>query len=179
MRLAARLAEDPRLDAAPEVLADRLDEAAARLEGSGAFEVIRNPLPLIYAEDAGLLTWSRASLAREFDGVAGAEQVLAAMDGASVTKAPVRRWYFATQNNALRFREEDGTRTVLLPTYAHGAWRSLAVCERHNAALWTALGYRVSALCDFNAFARKLGSVRCAAKLFSSPSSLGSRATNV
>ncbi len=58
-------------------------------------------------------------------------------------------------------------RTVLLPTYAHGKWRALAAAERRNAEIWAGLGYRAVELGDFNVFARKHGSARCMAKLFS------------
>jgi hypothetical protein len=134
-RMASTLVGAPALADMGERLADRLDETAEQLRDAGGFAVIRNPLPLICSEDAGLLDWSRVSVEREFAGVAGADEVLDHMQRYAVRRIGVRRWYFATQNNAVGFRTQDGGGAVLLPTYAHGRWRGLAAAERRNAEI--------------------------------------------
>lgn len=166
MRMADALRDGQRPPADLGIIADALDEVAEGLRRHGGFTIIRNPMPLVAAEEGGLLAWSRASVAREFAGIAGVDEVLAAMDADSLRRIGVRRWHVATQNNALTFADGEGAPTVLLPTYAHGKRRGLAACERRNAAIWEELGYRVSALADFSAFVRRHGSARCTTKLF-------------
>ena len=75
-----------------------------------------------------------------------------------------RRWYFATSNNALVHRPQDGRPTVFLPTYGHGAFPELVATDTANAELWTGLGYDVVQLGDFHAFAVNLGAVHCIKK---------------
>ena len=102
---------------------------ATKLTAAG-FEVVRNPLPLVYQDEP----------ARK-----------------------IRRWYFATANNALvQTAEKD--RRVWLPTYGHGDWRELAATDRANADIWRHLGYSVHSLGDFHPFARNLGAVHCISK---------------
>jgi hypothetical protein len=165
-RLDETLPADPTVARPVDTLAERLDEVAEHLRRDDRFEVIRNHLPLVYSEEAGLLNWSIHSVEREFRNVDGGDGVLRQMRKHSIRRVGVRRWYFATQNNTITYRDADGVRTALLPTYAHGRWKSLAPTERRNAQIWTELGYRVVELGDFNVFARRLGSARCLAKLF-------------
>ena len=87
------------------------------------------------------------------------------MQRRNIRQAAVRRWYFATQNNVVTYRDRDGRKNVLIPTYAYGKWRGLAASEFRNEAIWTELGYRVTPLANFNAFARAHGSARCLVKL--------------
>ena len=165
-RMTASSVPDPAADGTAATIGEQLDEIANDLRRHDRFEVIRNPLPMIYSEEAGLLDWSIHSVEREFGGVEGGDEVLQAMRRHAIRRVGVRRWYFATQNNAVTFRGVDGERSVLLATYAHGRWSGLAAAERRNAQIWTNLGYRVVELADFNVFARRLGSARCLAKHF-------------
>jgi hypothetical protein len=164
-RLAADLTGDSRLQAAAEALAPPFDEVADWFAARPEFMVIRNPLPVIFSEHNGLLSWSRQSIAREFAGVDGADEVLSAMSERPLKRIAVRRWYFATQNSAITLEDADGERTVLLPTYAAGRWRCLAPAEECNAAVWRELGFRVVELGDFHAFAQHHGSAHCVFKV--------------
>jgi hypothetical protein len=164
-RLAADLACGGRLPSGAEELAPAFDEIADWFAERPEFDVIRNPLPIIASQDSGLLSWSRNSIAREFAGVDGVDDVLSSMTGRGLKTVAVRRWYFATQNSAITLEDADGQRIVLLPTYANGAWRYLAPAEQHNAEIWRSLGFRVIELADFHAFARRHGSAHCVFKV--------------
>lgn len=114
----------------PHAMAEIYDDIARQLVEQG-FEVHRNPLPLVYADDE---------------------------------ERRLRRWYFATSNNALVHRPKDGRPTVFLPTYGHGAFPELAATDAANEELWKGLGYDVVQLGDFHAFAVNLGAVHCIKK---------------
>jgi hypothetical protein len=104
------------------------DDIGKSLETLG-FEVLRNPLPLVYVDDP---------------------------------EDKVRRWYFATANNALV--QNTPTREVWLPTYGYGAWQELARTDEANREVWTNLGFTVHMLSDFHPFAENLGAVHCIKK---------------
>ena len=114
----------------PHAMAEIYDDIANQLDEQG-FDVHRNPLPLVYADDE---------------------------------QSRLRRWYFATSNNALVHRPQDGRPTVFLPTYGHGAFPELVATDTANAELWAGLGYDVVQLGDFHAFAVNLGAVHCIKK---------------
>ena len=126
-REAARILDAP---LQPHAMAEIFDDIARQLEARG-FEVHRNPLPLVYADDE---------------------------------QRRLRRWYFATSNNALVHRPEGGRPTVLLPTYGHGAFEELVATDARNREVWEGLGYDVVQLGDFHAFAVNLGAVHCVKK---------------
>jgi hypothetical protein len=164
-RLAAELVGDERVSDGARLLSDGFDEVADWFARQPEFDVIRNPLPIVHSEDSGLLSWSRNSIAREFAGVDGIDDVVASMIQRDLRKLPVRRWYFATQNSAITLEDADGRRTVLLPTYANGTWRCLAPAERRNAEIWRSLGFQVLELSDFHPFAQSHGSAHCVFKV--------------
>lgn len=109
---------------------DAFDEVADTLKRLG-FEVIRNPLPLVYVDDPGI---------------------------------KVRKWYFASYNNALVQVKQDNERTVWLPTYGHGHWPELALTDQENKRIWQELGFTVIQLADFHPFAENAGSAHCIKK---------------
>lgn len=126
-REAARISRTP---LRPQAMAEVFDDIARQLAEQG-FDVHRNPLPLVYADDE---------------------------------QRRLRRWYFATSNNALVHRPKDGAATVFLPTYGHGAFPELEATDAANENLWRSLGYDVVRLGDFHAFAVNLGAVHCIKK---------------
>lgn len=103
------------------------DDVARALSKIPSFEVIRNPLPMIYTDDIS---------------------------------AKTRRWYFATANNCI-VENYTTSKTVWLPTYGHGAWRSLGITDNKNKDIWESLGYTVNFLADFHPYAENLGAVHC------------------
>ncbi|WP_266205105.1 hypothetical protein [Pontibacter kalidii] len=109
---------------------EAFDEIAALLTRL-KFEVIRNPLPLVYVDDE---------------------------------QRRVRKWYYATYNNALVEVRSAQERTVWLPSYGHGNWPELQRTDEENKAIWEQLGFRVILLGDFHPFAAFAGSVHCIKK---------------
>ncbi|PRY03385.1 hypothetical protein CLV24_14117 [Pontibacter ummariensis] len=112
--------------ATPEVF----DDIADLLTQLG-FDVIRNPLPLVYVDDE-------------------AERV--------------RKWYFATSNNALVEVKANDEKTVWLPSYGHGNWQELEKTDQENKAIWQQLGFNVILLENFHPFAEHNGAVHCIKK---------------
>lgn len=108
--------------ATPEVF-DNIAEVLERL----GFEVIRNPLPLVYVDDEVEL---------------------------------VRKWYFASYNNALVEIKGEQDKIVWLPTYGHGNWRELELTDNENEAIWQRLGFQVIRLADHHLFAAYAGAVQ-------------------
>lgn len=76
----------------------------------------------------------------------------------------VRKWYFATYNNALVEIKNHDEKTVWLPSYGHGNWQELQETDRANEALWQRLGLNVVMLDDLHPFAECSGSVHCIKK---------------
>lgn len=109
---------------------DAFDEVAEILARIG-FEVIRNPLPLVYVDDPEL---------------------------------KLRKWYYASYNNALVEIKSKDERTIWLPTYGHGNWQELTVTDKENKRIWEELGFRVIMLDDFHPFAENAGAVHCIKK---------------
>ena len=121
----------------PEHTLDPLfDDIASQLTAQG-FDVIRNPLPLTYAD-------GRRTIEGE--------------------EREVRIWYFASSNNCLVQIDEAEGNHVWLPTYGHGAWKELAVTDEANRVAWEELGFSVHQLTNFHAFAQRLGAVHCITK---------------
>ncbi|MEJ8757274.1 hypothetical protein WG947_09725 [Pontibacter sp. H259] len=108
-------------------LPDAFDEIAETLSRLG-FEVIRNPLPLVYVDDP---------------------------------KQKLRKWYFASYNNALIEIKSETEKTIWLPTYGYGTWTELQATDKENQRIWQQLGFRVIPLADFHPFAENAGSVHC------------------
>lgn len=131
--LADRLLGRPPLEYAVAAL---FDDVAEKLAEQG-FEVIRNPLPLTYAD-------GRRSVEGE--------------------ERDVRIWYFASSNNCLVQIDEREGNHVWLPTYGHGAWKELAATDEANGRIWAELGFTVHQLTSFHAFAQRLGAVHCITK---------------
>jgi hypothetical protein len=117
-------------------VAELFDDVASCLVEEG-FEVIRNPLPITYADGR-----------RKVDGVV----------------RDVRLWYFATANNCLVQIDATEGDHVWLPTYGHGAWRELAATDEANLRIWEDLGFTVHQLTSYHAFAQRLGAVHCITK---------------
>jgi hypothetical protein len=151
--------ESIRLESA---LADDLDRLAAQLSALDGLAVLRNPLPIAPIVDDGWRAWSTRTLARRFAGVAGLDDVLAALGRRGRTSVAVWRWRVLGQNGALVF---PAARRVILPTFAHGRLSYLGPCEAANRALWRGLGYEVVELPDFLPFADGHGSPHCMVKL--------------
>ena len=72
----------------------------------------------------------------------------------------VRKWYFASYNNALVEIKGEEEKTVWLPTYGHGNWQELEVTDNENEAIWQRLGFQVIRLTDHHPFAAYSGSVQ-------------------
>ena len=126
-RLAAALVEQPDgILTSP----DAFDEIAETLSRLG-FEIIRNPLPLVYVDDPEMR---------------------------------VRKWYFASYNNALVELKADGAKMIWLPTYGHGNWQELEKTDQENKRIWEELGFNVILLEDFHPFAENAGSAHCIKK---------------
>ncbi|MBC5772673.1 hypothetical protein H8S95_01245 [Pontibacter sp. KCTC 32443] len=109
---------------------DAFDEIAAILDRLG-FEVVRNPLPMVYVDDPEI---------------------------------KLRKWYFASYNNALVEIKPEGDNTVWLPTYGHGNWQELERTDQENRLIWERLGFKVILLKDFHPFAENTGSAHCIKK---------------
>jgi hypothetical protein len=117
-------------------MAELFDDVAASLARAG-FEVIRNPLPLTYAD-------GRRTVEGEW--------------------RDVRRWYFASANNCLVQIDDHAGNAVWLPTYGHGAWRELAATDEVNRRTWEGLGFEVHELGSCHVLAQNGGSVHCITK---------------
>ncbi|HYH27274.1 MAG TPA: hypothetical protein VEA19_00690, partial [Actinomycetota bacterium] len=113
------------------------DDIAEQLADEG-FEVVRNPLPLTYADGE-----------REIDG----------------QTRSVRVWYFATSNNCLVQIDEDAGNQVWLPSYGHRGWSDLAATDAENERIWQSLGFNVRTLPSFHAFAQRSGALGCITKV--------------
>lgn len=109
---------------------EAFDEVAELLERL-KFEVIRNPLPLVYVDDE---------------------------------QRKVRKWYYASYNNALVEVHSPEVKTVWLPSYGHGNWQELQRTDEKNREIWEELGFQVVMLEDFHPFAEFAGSVHCIKK---------------
>ncbi len=150
----------------PEVdprIADALDMSAQSLKATGAFLVLRNPLPIVPVMHSGGGLWSRAAVERRLGGLPGASGVMRELHARRLSRVAVRRWRALSQNCCVVFEDPDDRR-VLLPKYAEGQYAYLEPCERHNAALWRQRGYRVTEVAGAQAFAFENGSLHCVLK---------------
>jgi hypothetical protein len=159
-RLAARIADDPRLPLGPQSLADELDAIAGELGSHPEFVVVRNPLPIAAVDDTGLFQWSRSTLQRRYADFPGCNDVLAHLDAHGRKTVPVRRWRALTQNGAITLSAPGRRPTVLLPTYS-ARYPCLRAVEEYNAQIWTDLGFVVVEIGDFTDFAADNGSPHC------------------
>ncbi len=75
----------------------------------------------------------------------------------------VRKWYFATANNAL-VQVTKTSRDVWLPTYGHRKWPELTATDAVNRDIWLSLGFVVHELGDFHPFAVNQGAAHCVKK---------------
>lgn len=132
--------------------------------------------PLIFVGDPALawqtLNWptSEHALADGFDEIAA----VLTRSGVNVVRIPMplvydddrrarlRRWYFASYNNAIVEIDHDFKR-VWLPTFGHGIWRRLHATDEVAAALWRTHGFEVVMMPDMHTPARDLGGLRCLA----------------
>lgn len=133
------------------------DAIANALASDGRFTVTRNPLPLTFTEQ--MIPVSQ--LNRPDDSKIYA--IYGELTKAGQTQVAIRRWYFATANNAL-VEITSSSKTVWLPTYGHGPYAYLKASDDANAKLWTDLGFAVKLLPSFHRLARGLGAVHCIQK---------------
>lgn len=139
------------------------DNIAAQLTVKD-FEVIRNPLPIAYVDDANQDAWSKAKFKRYANArYKGALEVYEFMNDSGIASLPVRTYYFATANNAL-VENSANRKQVWLPSYGHGAWPELSATDLENKSIWEQLGFSVHMLGDFHPFAQNLGAVHCISK---------------
>lgn len=120
----------------PHALDGHFDDVAAQLVDRG-FDVVRNPMPLTYADGR-----------RVVDG----------------ELRDVRLWYFATANNCLVEIDAVGRGQVWLPTYGHGGWKELAITDAANRRTWEELGFAVHELTSFHPFVQRFGALHCIVK---------------
>ena len=76
----------------------------------------------------------------------------------------LRKWYYATYNNALVEIKSTDDKTVWLPTYGHGNWEKLKRTDEENKRIWQELGFKVVFLTDYHPFVEFSGSVHCIKK---------------
>ncbi|GAB3200030.1 hypothetical protein ABID22_003046 [Pontibacter aydingkolensis] len=76
----------------------------------------------------------------------------------------LRKWYYATYNNALVEIKSPEAKTVWLPTYGYGCWEELKRTDEENKRIWEKLGFNVIYLADFHPFVEFSGSVHCIKK---------------
>ncbi|MFD2247348.1 hypothetical protein [Pontibacter ruber] len=76
----------------------------------------------------------------------------------------VRKWYFATSNNAVVEIRNKQEKTVWLPTYGHGDWEDLKKTDDENKRIWEELGFKVVQLEDFHPFVENSGALHCIKK---------------
>ncbi len=76
----------------------------------------------------------------------------------------VRKWYFATSNNAVVEIINKQDKTIWLPTYGYGDWKYLKKTDDENKRIWENLGFKVVQLEDFHPFVENSGSLHCIKK---------------
>ena len=110
------------------------DQIAAQLSRLG-FDVVRTPLPYVSVLEA---------------------------------EARVRTWYHATTNNCLVAIDADdatpGSSQVWLPTYGHPPFEELSATDADHRRRWESMGFEVTQLGDFHAFAMRMGALHCIKK---------------
>lgn len=116
------------------ITASLLGKVASELKGE--FQVIHNPVPLVFTDDAETRTrhW-----------------YFAAYNNALVE---------------LGVHLADGRigNKIYLPSYAHAEHKFLHSIDRRNREIWEELGFEVVLLGDYNLFASSLGAVHCITK---------------
>jgi hypothetical protein len=128
--------------AVPHDLQSEFDAIAAQLSDLG-FDVERNPLPYIYADDP--------------------RPVMVETNSGPTRVEGRRTWYHPTSNNCLVQIVGD-KRDVWLPTYGHGNQEALRKTDDANKETWERHGFEVHQLGDFHPFAVRLGALHCIKK---------------
>lgn len=133
------------------------DSIAASLIADGRFAVTRNPLPLTYIEEeVPLEKLDRPGYAKMY-------AIFLKLKKLKKKTVSIRRWYFATANNAL-VEIGSTSKAVWLPTYGHDAFAYLQASDDANAKIWSDWGFTVNRLPSFHRLARGLGAVHCIQK---------------
>jgi hypothetical protein len=146
-------------------LAPVYDGIADALAAEG-FEVIRNPLVHHPTPGRSFTLAELRAMAQQPENQALGPAVadLAAAGATAGTSVTVRAWHHITWNNCLVEASAQAGDQVYLPTFGHGAYAHLAPIDAHMSEMWTALGYQVHLLGDFNPFAERQGVVHCIKK---------------
>ena len=134
-RMTASAIPGSAVDSPAAILGDQLDEIANDLRGHDRFEVIRNPLPMIYCEEAGLLDWSIHSVEREVRWRRGWRRGPAG--DAEALHPPRRRTALVSSPPRTTPSPSEGLEVegpCLLPTYAHGRWKQFRVSRAPKCA---------------------------------------------
>jgi len=76
----------------------------------------------------------------------------------------LRKWYFASYNNALVEIKTGEEKTVWLPSYGYGNWEELQRTDAENRTIWQRLGFQVIMLEDMHPFAEYAGATHCIKK---------------
>jgi hypothetical protein len=123
----------------------------AQLLGNAGFEIHRNPLPLVYLETRmATEDINQPDNQKMFD-------VYLRLQAAGQTEFAMRRWYFASYNNAM---VQDAEQKL----DGHDPWSNLRATDDAMIAQWNDLGFDVRPLGDFHPFVQLLGSVHCIQK---------------
>jgi hypothetical protein len=130
------------------------------------FAVTRNPL--VHRAQIGqeLKLEVLQAEAAKLDGeeLAPAVEELVAAGATKGDPVEIRSWHHITWNNCLVEVSAKQGNHVYLPTFGHGSYADLLPIDEAMRALWTGLGFTMSALTDFNAFAARQGVVHCIKK---------------
>ena len=155
-RLAAEIAGLP---LAPYSLQGVFDDVAENLSTQG-FDVIRNPLPVVFAlGDSYTLKQLRSQ--RLSDDLIADFIALGANDNSVVFP---RDWYHASTNNCLVEESSTKGNHVYMPTFGNHDYPELTKVDDYMKDLWTKQGFTMHQLGDFHSFARRLGVVHCIKK---------------
>ena len=159
--LGARLLGTP----APFAHAEAYDRIARSLRRAG-FSVHRTPL----VHRSRLVAQFTLAELRDIaespggDALTGPVGDLEASGAGDSTPVDVRDWHHVTWNNCLVENSAAVGRHVYLPTFGHGPNADLAAIDEWTARFWSARGFTVHALADFNPFAERQGVVHCIKK---------------
>jgi hypothetical protein len=137
-------------------LAPVFDELAASLQAAGGrrVKVLRNPLPLVSrSERVDVSAFDRPNDAQQY-------RFFVRLKAAGQATVVVRRWYFASSNNAIVQKTPAGD-TVWLPTYGDDHYPELRRTDRLNRAIWRQMGYKTVMMPPMHHMAYRLGSLHC------------------
>jgi hypothetical protein len=142
-------------------MAPVFDDLAASLQSAGGrrVKVIRNPLPLVYkSERVDISAFDRPNDPQQF-------RFHVRLKAAGQATVTIRRWYFASGNNAIVQKAPAGN-TVWLPTYGSDDYPALRRTDRLNRAIWRQMGYKAVLMPPMNHMAYRLGSLHCMQQSF-------------